>query len=239
MKLKNSFGALVVMVGALAAVAQTARAHPSGAPDQYFFYQLVLLKRPSNAPQLDAEEGQKLQEAHMANIRLLANEGKLLLAGPFLDETPLRGIFVLNTQSLEEAERWTRTDPAVKANRLSPEIHTWIQTTRTFNKAPQSNAMENYAVVVYAKGDKFQGHNGKDPILRQHLAFLERQKGSGDLVVDGWFRDGSWADSVALLIFAASPEAASQIVAEDPLVLAGEVKPEVHPWMTQKGVLRK
>jgi hypothetical protein len=45
-----------------------------------------------------------------------------LLAGPFLDNTPLRPIFVLKTESPVEAERRTKTDPAVKANRLAPEI---------------------------------------------------------------------------------------------------------------------
>jgi hypothetical protein len=32
-------------------------------------------------------------------------------------------------------------------------------------------------------------------------------------------------------------EEAARIIAADPLVAAGELKPEVHPWMTQKGVL--
>ena len=52
------------------------------------------------------------------------------------------------------------------------------------------------------------------------------------------FRDGT-GDSFELLIFATTTEEASQIVAQDPFVLAGEVKPEVHPSMTQKGVLPK
>ena len=233
--------AVLIVIAELVALA-SAQCPPPSAPaasNHYFFYQLVLLNRPANAPQLDEDAAQKLQDSHMANIRRLAKEGKLLVAGPFLDDTPLRGFFVLKTESLKEAERWVKTDPAVKLNRLAPEIHTWIQPENAFSKPPESNPMENYAAVAYLQGDKFQAHNGGDEILQRHLDFLKRQRESGDLIVGGPFRDGAWAPSVELLIFATSPEAAAQIVARDPLVMAGEVKPEVHPWMSQKGVLRK
>jgi len=99
--------------------------------------------------------------------------------------------------------------------------------------------MESYALVLYNKGDKFHWPNGADPIFEQHFAFIKSQRESGKLVASAPFRDGPLAGTFELLIFAATPEEASELVAQDPLVKADEAKPEVHPWMTQKGVLAK
>jgi uncharacterized protein YciI len=229
---------LIISAATVVALGQSSPASPPNASEHYFFYQLVLLLRPANRPLLDEAAADKLQDAHMANIRKLAKEGKLVLAGPFLDDTPLRGIFVLKTESLTEATEWTHTDPTVQSGRLAPEIHTWIQPTSTFSMPPESNPMENYAVVLYLKGDNFHWPNGSDPMAQRHLEFTRSLRESGKLAAGAPFRDGS-GSSAELLIFATSVEEASQIVAQDPWVLAGMVKPEVHPWMTQKGVLPK
>ncbi len=240
MKSKRRLGILTaIAVVVTAAAAQTAPETPPAATEHSFFYQLVLLRRPANAPQLDPEALLKLQEAHMANIRKLAKEGKLVLAGPFLDDTSLRGIFVFKTQSQPEAERWARTDPAIQANRLAPEFHIWIQPTSLFHTPPETNPMENYTLVLYNKGEKFHWPNGTDPVFEQHLAFIKSQRESGKLVASAPFRDGPREANFEMLIFAATPEEASDIVAQDPLVKADEAKPEVHPWMTQQGVLAK
>ena len=232
--------ALTSVAALLTAVAAQGPTASAPAPsDHYFFYQLVLLRRPPDAPQLDSDALQKLQDAHMANIRKLYGEGKLLLAGPFMDETPLRGIFVFKTESLKEAQLWTGSDPAVKANRLAPEIHTWIQPESTFGRPPESNPMESYTLVLYHPGDKPLPDHGADPLLQKHTEFLRSQREAGKLAAGAPFRDGGWAGSTELLIFAAAPEETEQLVARDPLVQAGAVKPEFHPWITQKGVLPK
>jgi uncharacterized protein YciI len=63
--------------------------------------------------------------AHLRNIRRLADEGALVIAGPFLDDQELKGIFIFNTGSLEEARALAETDPAVKAGRLVLELRPW------------------------------------------------------------------------------------------------------------------
>lgn len=87
-------------------------------------YVMAFLKRGPNRPE-DPEQAAALQRAHMANIVRLAEEGVLVMAGPFLDNGELRGIYVFAVDTLEEAEALTATDPAVQAGSLVMELHPW------------------------------------------------------------------------------------------------------------------
>lgn len=87
-------------------------------------YVMAFLKAGPNRSQ-DSLEAARLQRAHMDNIVKMANEGKLVLAGPFMDGGEIRGIYVFAVASVEEAEALTNTDPAVQAGRLVMELHPW------------------------------------------------------------------------------------------------------------------
>lgn len=69
----------------------------------------------------------ELMKGHLGNIGKLANEGKIVVAGPFLEQNKenYRGMFIFNTKSKEEAEQWVKTDPAVQAGVFSYEIFPW------------------------------------------------------------------------------------------------------------------
>lgn len=88
---------------------------------QYF---LVMLMRGSNRSH-DSATAAKIQAGHMANITRLANEGKIIVAGPFGDNGNWRGIFIFDCKTKEEAEEYVKTDPAVIAGRLTYEIRPW------------------------------------------------------------------------------------------------------------------
>jgi len=86
---------------------------------------MAFLKAGPNRSQ-DSTTRAQLQKAHMDNIQRMADEGKLMVAGPFLDNQPLRGIYIFNVETLEEARALTDTDPAVKAGSLVMELHPWM-----------------------------------------------------------------------------------------------------------------
>ena len=87
-------------------------------------YVMAFLKTGPNTD-MDSATGAQLQRAHLDNIFRLADEGKLAVAGPFMDRGELRGVYVFNVSTIEEAQALTETDPAIKAGRLVMELHPW------------------------------------------------------------------------------------------------------------------
>jgi len=88
-------------------------------------YMFVLLKT-GPADVRDEAKRQELFEGHMANIVRLTKERKITLAGPFTDEKRvLRGLFVLDTGTVDEARALVESDPAVAAGVFTYEIIPW------------------------------------------------------------------------------------------------------------------
>ncbi len=84
-------------------------------------YVFVVLKT-GKAKITDKEEVAKLQSGHMANISRLAKEGKLVLAGPFIEGGTNRGLYIFDVTTIEEAKELVKTDPAIKAGYFDVEL---------------------------------------------------------------------------------------------------------------------
>ena len=121
------FGFVSEGLAAEATPAHPAAPHASGTPMEFDSFIVVLLVRPPNEPDRPKAELDQLGEGHLANIQRLADEGKLLKAGPFEDYSGrnVRGMFILKTDSLDRAREWVATDPLVKVGRLVPEFLKW------------------------------------------------------------------------------------------------------------------
>lgn len=77
----------------------------------------------------DKTKRDSLFMGHMKNIESLASQNKLGMAGPFgKNDKELRGIFILNTENKEDAEKMVNLDPAVQARILVAEYYPWFGT---------------------------------------------------------------------------------------------------------------
>jgi uncharacterized protein YciI len=214
-----------------------AQTQPSAKSSQYFF---VLLNRPSNAPPLSKEAGNRLQVEHMANINKMSAEHKLVIAGPFMEDTTLRGIFVFQADSAAQAQDWANSDPAIKAGRLAPEIHgPWLIDPSTVHQPPaKSEGIEQYTLVLMKRGDQWKSDApGFMDILNEHKAFVEQMTAKGSVAVAGPFPLNVPGELRAVAIFRVGTEQTTALLKEDPATKAGLLKPEIHPWVTGKGVL--
>ena len=108
-------------------LAAGAGGHDAGAdpPASMERYSLVLLRRPANGGPKVAD-AEALQRQHIGHLQSMARAGKLVVAGPFDDQTDprMRGMCLYRV-GIEEARRLAQEDPAVKAGRLEVEVLTW------------------------------------------------------------------------------------------------------------------
>jgi uncharacterized protein YciI len=95
-------------------------------------YVMAFLRRGPNRSQ-DSATAAKLQRAHLDNIGRMAEEGTLVLAGPFFGNGDLRGIYIFNVETVEEAQKLTETDPAIQQGSLVMELIPWYGSAALMN----------------------------------------------------------------------------------------------------------
>ena len=89
-------------------------------------YVMCILKTGPKDAEIKGKERDDIFAGHFANIRRLANEGKLAVAGPFeKNDKSYRGLYIFNVSTIEEAEKLVVLDPAVKAGIFVPDLTLW------------------------------------------------------------------------------------------------------------------
>lgn len=109
-------------------------------------YVMAFLKRGPNRDR-DSSEAAALQRAHLENIGRLAEAGKLVLAGPFLDTGELRGIYLFAVPTVAEAEALTATDPAIQAGSLVMELKPWYGSAAILELNTLHRRLEKQSIV--------------------------------------------------------------------------------------------
>lgn len=88
-------------------------------------YVLVILKT-GPAKDQGKQVSDSLFKLHLSNMSEMVANGQLVVAGPFKkNEKALRGIFILNVKTLEEAGLLLNKDAAIKAGLLEAETFYW------------------------------------------------------------------------------------------------------------------
>ncbi len=183
-------------------------------------YIFVFLHKKNNAAEIAKDSLERLMKGHMANIERLANEKKLLAAGPFDGGG---GIFILNTTSKDEAEKWLSTDPGVQANRWDIEILPY---------SPQIGSVctvnEPYEMVTYdfLRFNEPSVKTGK--ALAEHRRLIKEESENGNVITLGEFQS---AGHILIL----KGGAMAKFLESNPAVQQGILKPEKKKLWIAKG----
>jgi len=96
----------------------------------------------------DKAKSDSLFAGHMQNIQRLSGEGKLLVAGPFFENSAgYRGLFILNTSTIEEAKILLSTDPTIQAKVFDVELFKWYGSAALGEYLPFHSKIEKMSAV--------------------------------------------------------------------------------------------
>jgi uncharacterized protein YciI len=116
--------------------------------DEYGMHGYIFaILREGKAKRPEAKELEKLQAGHLKNIMRLGDEGKLVLAGPFMDDGDMRGIFIFNVKTVEEAKKLVETDPLVAGGFLELEFHPWYGSAALMDVVTQHKKLQKKKIV--------------------------------------------------------------------------------------------
>lgn len=205
-------------------------------PKEKLFW--VFLTAGKSLEGVDRKEVEAMQTEHLGNFRRLAEEGKLVTAGPLSDpENVLRGIVVLKSSQAESLIDMFDLDPFVKQGYMKVEscpmkfelgkIHTSV--------APKGMEQLTLAILEVNLDAKEKPDAG---LMQQTTSYLKSQYETKkiDLSVR-LFNVSDVTGYGQILIFPnqESPESITQILNQIPAVKEGFWKPKTMPIFMGKG----
>ena len=227
-------GSMVVMVAMVATlIGADLRAEPDMTP-----YQFVLLLRGPDQTPMGEREIQGHQEAHLAYLKRLLDEGRAIVAGPVDGGEELRGIVVLDVGSVAKAEAIMADDPWVRAGRLTAEVHPWWTSAGVFRETDEFLHHEACYLGLLRRPENApelsEGHLRE--IQAGHLDNIRAMADSGDLILAGPMGDDGNLRGV-LVFRPVDPQRIHDMVARDPAIEVGRLWLELFPWNVPKGSL--
>lgn len=204
-------------------------------------YLVFLRPDPARKP-LPPADGERIQTAHMANIRSMAANGVLLSAGPFAvppgdKPATISGIFILKAASLAEARRIAAGDPTVVEHRNTVDVYAWrgpADLAEEYFRLHKANpdtpeGMAEHPFCLIYKGPNWQASPAAAELIdRFHAA---GQLGAGGPV------EGD-ASLLGLAIFKPGLVAdARKLLEADAALKSGQFRIEYHNWWSSAHVL--
>ena len=228
---------IVSSVLSVCLVLQGSSAPPPAAQFKMIPYQLVILTKGPAAATAGTPEGQKILGGHVAYMYKLGADGTSMAAGPFLDGGDIQGVMILKVATPEQAREIEAADPAVKAGIFTVEVAPFLSPDGWFGKWAAFGRFETLHFGFLNSGpNRGQDAETAKRLQAEHLAYMEGQSKEGKLIVAGPFT-GEGTRRGVVVYRVATPEEARQRAEADPMVKAGRLSVELHPWQAPQGAL--
>jgi uncharacterized protein YciI len=201
-------------------------------------YQLVVLRPGPKAASIGGSpEGQQIVQAHVKHLYKLAADGINMAAGPFLDGGEIAGVIVMKAATPERAKEIEGEDPGVKAGLFTMEAAPFMAPENWFGKWAEFPNFEKVFFGFLVSGpNRGQDAETARRLQAEHLAYMDGQAKEGKLVVAGPFTtDGTRR---GIVVYRVADEAEARRRGEgDPMIKAGRLALELHPWQVPQGAL--
>lgn len=215
------FAVILILLSIQAGIAQQ---------DENLFF--VFLNTNPDKPKISQKEIEDLQKQHLANLDRLANEGKLLAAGPFEGGG---GLVVLQCEDLETANNYIFTDPAVKAQRFKIEIYPLSLLTNAVCGAKEPYEMVTYQFIRFYTNQDWKGNRKK--MSASQKDFINDLNNTGEeIVVYASFND---LDEGLLILDSPSLTDAESLAKKLPSVTSGQLTYTAKELWIAKGTFCK
>jgi uncharacterized protein YciI len=201
---------------------------------QYVF--VVLMTGPKSAEKT-AEQKQKIFAGHMANMRRLSEEKKLIIAGPFVNaaDARRRGVFVMDVESVEESRQLAGTDPGVIEGVFTTELRLMkgsAELRRALALEKEMEAKQKEAGVTRAAGEPPAN-------VRDYVIVIAAEAGRVRGVINaaglGVVWSGEFNDGAGGGVFVVDAADAAAVRAALPMEKTGECS--VDRWMSTTSLM--